>query len=607
MQVNVEKLMSQRDGGTLRSAIAPLMNIPLRQRLIVVFGQFMSSIVEMVGLATIVPLLATVSFGSGSDSQVHMGGMRMVINEIFHFLLGSIGLTVNIGTLMLVVVALLSIKSAISIGMMRYIGDLMADITTSVRMAMIRNLLNANWTYFAGQPLARLVSGTGNEAAAVGEAFLCSATILSTFLQVAAYVLVALVISWKLSILAVLIGVFMFGTFGRLVQAGKQASKQHSRRLRKMASSFTDTVLGMKPIKAMGRQARFASLFEADARELHATMRTKVVSSEFASELQEPVVAALLCVGLYLATTAWHLQLHEEVVIAVLLIRMTSALSVVQRTLHRLLSSQDMYRQAGRLLRESAAAREQMTGAVRPKLKDGIQFKDVSFAYRAPRPVLRNVNWNLPAGRITALVGPSGAGKSTMVDLVMGLREPVEGAVLVDGVDLREVNLLAWRHLIGYVPQEITLFNDSIFNNVTLGEPDFTNDDVNRALQAAGAMTFVNMLQDGVQYSVGERGHRLSGGQRQRIAIARALIRNPALLVLDEATTGLDQETERQICEAVRQLAKDRELTVLAISHHPIWANIADTVYAVSNRTVTLVEDRWSPLARAADGSRQVS
>lgn len=584
MRVNIERLMAGRSGGTLRMVIEPLMTIPMRQRLVVVLGQFASSVIELIGLATIVPLLAMVSFGP--NAKVHAGGLKMVINELFHTLMATIGLTVNIGTLMIVVVALLSIKSAISIGMMRHIGDVMASITTSVRVAMIRNLLNANWTYFSGQRLGRLVSGTRTEAAAVGDAFLCSATILSTFLQVLAYVAVALVISWKLSILVVFIGIFMFGTFGKLVQAGKEASKQHSKRLRRMASGFTDAVLGMKPIKAMGRQARFASLFESDARELHAAMRTKVVSSEFASELQEPVVAALLCVGLYLATTQWHLELHEQVVVGLLLIRITSSLSAIQRILHRLVSVQEMYRQAGCLLRESALAREVLTGTIEPTLSKCVEFQQVTFGYRPDRPILRKADWTLPAGRITALIGPSGEGKSTIVDLVMGLREPDEGEILIDGVSLRKIDLLAWRHLIGYVPQEVMLFNDTLFSNVTLGEPGFSEADVTEALRAAGAMSFVDTLAEGLQYKVGERGHRLSGGQRQRVAIARALVRQPALLVLDEATTGLDQKTEREICDAVRQIARDRPLTVLTISHHPIWVEIADLVFTISHKSI---------------------
>jgi ATP-binding cassette subfamily C protein len=141
---------------------------------------------------------------------------------------------------------------------------------------------------------------------------------------------------------------------------------------------------------------------------------------------------------------------------------------------------------------------------------------------------------------------------------------------------------MQWRRMIGYVPQEVMLFNDSIFNNVTLRESGFSEADVVAALRAAGAMSFVNEYKEGVHYSVGERGHRLSGGQRQRIAIARALVRNPTLLILDEATAGLDKKTELEISNSIVDIARSRELTVVTISHNPIWSTVADEVYLVS-------------------------
>jgi ATP-binding cassette subfamily C protein len=547
-------------------------------------GLFFSSVMELLGLAMIIPLLSAVSFGA--DAVNSMSATKTGINAAFSSVLGLVGLSPNIVTLILLVVFGLSIKSGISIGVMRHVGDLMADITTSVRMALVRALLNANWPYFSGQPLGRLINGSGAESGAVGESFLCSATLIAILLQVIAYAVISVLVSWKLSVVAVLIGLTMLFTFGRLVRITKQASKQHSRQLRELASSFTDSVLGMKPIKAMGRQARFADLFETDAKKLHATMRTKVLSGEFASEFQEPLIAALLCMGLYVATTEWHLKLHQQVIIGLLLIRLITALQMAQRTYQRLVSLQDMYNSVGHLLRESLEAEEIYTGTIVPTFKRGVGFNAVSFGYSGADQILRQVDWHLPVGQISALVGLSGAGKSTVVDLIMGLRQPTEGTVSVDGVDLKDVDITQWRHTIGYVPQEVNLFNDTIYNNVTLGEPDFEESDVVEALEAAGAMSFIQLQPEKLDYHVGERGHRLSGGQRQRIAIARALVRRPTLLILDEATTGLDKVVEAEICTEIRNLVRNRGITVLAISHQPIWSDIAKETFVLEGRVV---------------------
>jgi ATP-binding cassette, subfamily C, bacterial len=173
-------------------------------------------------------------------------------------------------------------------------------------------------------------------------------------------------------------------------------------------------------------------------------------------------------------------------------------------------------------------------------------------------------------------LGPSGEGKTTLVDLVIGLLRPQQGRLMLDGVPLDEVDRGAWRHSIGYVPQEVFLFHDSLWRNITLGDTDFTADDVKQALMSAGAWGFACALEDGLETVVGERGSRLSGGQRQRISIARALIRKPQLLILDEATSALDAETEADIAETLRRLTP--QVTILAITHRSSLVRHADVI-----------------------------
>ena len=194
---------------------------------------------------------------------------------------------------------------------------------------------------------------------------------------------------------------------------------------------------------------------------------------------------------------------------------------------------------------------------------------------------------DIPHARITTLTGRSGVGKSTLVDILVGLHRPSGGRVLVDGRDLLTFDLTAWRRMIGYVPQDVSLFHTTVLDNVTLGEGDVKEAEVVDALEAAGAWSFVELLQDGLHYIVGERGLGLSGGQRQRIAIARALFHRPRLLILDEATTGLDQATEHEICVTIKRLVREQDLTVLAISHQSAWQAIADCVYRIKDaRTI---------------------
>jgi ATP-binding cassette subfamily C protein len=232
------------------------------------------------------------------------------------------------------------------------------------------------------------------------------------------------------------------------------------------------------------------------------------------------------------------------------------------------------------LIERAKAEREDTGGSNRPSLDRAVELRDVCISYDG-QSLLDRLCLELPAGRITAIVGPSGAGKTTVVDLITGLVDPESGRVLIDGVPLCEIDLRAWRGAIGYVPQETILLNDSIRTNVTFGDPEVTDVQIEKALRDADIWDFVARLPDGIDTSVGERGALLSGGQRQRVAIARALVHEPRLLVLDEATAALDAASESEIWTSVEKLRG--RTTVVAISHQPALVAIADRVYRLEN------------------------
>ena len=198
-------------------------------------------------------------------------------------------------------------------------------------------------------------------------------------------------------------------------------------------------------------------------------------------------------------------------------------------------------------------------------LRGEIVFEGVDFEYESGKPVLRDINVTIPAGESVSLVGASGAGKSTFVSMVLRLYDPVKGRILLDGIDLRELDLEILRANIAYVPQMPLLFNQSVRDNILVGRPEAEESEVMEAARQANALAFIQDLPEGFDTILSERGNSLSGGQRQRIAIARAFLKNAPILILDEATSALDKESDRLIQEAVTRLAKNR--TTLSISH----------------------------------------
>jgi ATP-binding cassette subfamily C protein len=284
-------------------------------------------------------------------------------------------------------------------------------------------------------------------------------------------------------------------------------------------------------------------------------------------------------------------------VTGILLANMVSSVGKIQRAYQKAVLFESAFQSAEELIREAESAPEPNPGTEPPSFEERVRLAHVTFAYNQT-PVLQDVSIEVPAFAMTVLAGPSGAGKTTMVDLILGLNHPTSGQVLIDERPLATIDLQQWRGMVGYVPQELLLFHDTIQANVSLGDPRIGEAEVRAALETAGAWGFVSALPGGVQEIVGEKGARLSGGQRQRIALARALVLNPRLLILDEVTSALDPDTAYEIAAAIRELS-DR-VTILVISHRPEFLEIADRLYRVEHGEVTLIDALPERRARLA-------
>ena len=226
-----------------------------------------------------------------------------------------------------------------------------------------------------------------------------------------------------------------------------------------------------------------------------------------------------------------------------------------------------------------------------------IVYDDVTFAYRDGEPVLEDVSFTVPRGSVVALVGPSGAGKSTVVDLLSRFFDVTDGSVSIDGRDVRDLRVTELRSLMGIVSQETVLFHDSVRANIAYGRPDASLEQVEAAARAANAHEFVERMEDGYDTLVGERGVELSGGQRQRIAIARAILRDPPILVFDEATSALDTESERLIQDAIERLLEGR--TVFVVAHRLSTVQRADQILVLEGGRIVEQGDHQTLLAQS--------
>ncbi|MEZ5862310.1 MAG: ABC transporter ATP-binding protein [Geminicoccaceae bacterium] len=448
-------------------------------------------------------------------------------------------------------------------------------------------MLNVRWPYFTRHPVGRLANSVSLDSTRAGDAYLVATTYTATVFQAGITLVVALLVSWKVALVRLLVGALIALVLLPLVKMAKRAGNKQRQRTEDIVTLLSDTLSNIKPLKAMSRQAQFAEFFSRRTGKLRNALQQEAMSRHLMKSLREPIVAMAVAGAFYFVHTSGVVALPELLVMGVLLSRIISTLGKVQELEQRAQNLQASYWSVHGLVAEAEAESEQFTGTRQPTFNEGCSLDRVTFGY-GEKPVLKNASLTIPAGQLTVITGPSGVGKTTITDLLLGLLTPQSGTVRVDGVPLDELDVRAWRSMLGYVPQELALFHDSVLANVTLGDPAFDAAAAEEALRLAGAWDFVAALPNGIEQVVGERGTMLSGGQRQRIALARALVVKPKLLILDEVTSALDPETEAAICANVRQLSG--RVSIVAITHRPIWVELADRLYEVGPTGITTKE-----------------
>ncbi len=532
--------------------------------LITLTALLIAGIVAGISLTALLPVLSLATDpDAASDDNLLVRG------------LSAAGLSPTLGVLLSVLVIGMAIKSLITLFANRHVGYTVAQIATDLRLNLLRALLEARWDYYVHQPVGALGNSMATEAARAANAYLDGSRTVALLIETLVYVTVAMMVSWQATLVAMGFATLIIFGFGRLVRTSKRAGSRQTQLLRSLMSRMTDTLQSVKALKAMGLSARANLVLEGETGQLNKALRREVFSREALSSLYEPVIIAFTALGLFVAVSYYAVPLASILVLIILLVRVMAALGKVQRYYQKMVIDESAYWAMTATIERAELAREACSGGKEPSFQQQIMMDNVSLAF-GERQVLRSLSLTLESGSFTTIIGPSGSGKTTIIDILTGLLAPSAGQVLIDGVSMSECDISLWRRMIGYVPQETLLLHDTIEHNVTLGDPDLQAADTERALRAAGAWDFVSANPDGMSAIVGERGGKLSGGQRQRLCIARALVRQPKLLILDEATSALDPESEAAICATLEALRG--RITILAISHQSGLASVADRV-----------------------------
>lgn len=558
--------MSSRQEGSLAMLSAFVRAYPGRTA-IALLALIVAGVMDGLGLSL---LLSMLNLATGVEDDPSLP------EQIALDVVDRLGLEPTLVTLLGLGVGMIALKAVIVLLANRQVGYTVAHVATDLRLQLVRAVMHSRWRYYLAQPVGKLSNAMATEAHRASEGFFHGAVMATQTISALIYAALALMISWQASLIALGFGAGLLALLHFLIRMAGGAGRRQTGLLKSLLSVMTDQLGAVKPLKAMAREDHIDQLLSGQTRDLKKALKNQVVAKAALTALQEPMLAILVGVGFFFFLVQMNMPMATVMIMIFLIARSVNHLAKGQRALQHMVISESAYWSLRTTIEEAEAEREPARGFRKPSLEHSIRFDEVSFRY-ADQPVLDRISLTIKAGQLTVLTGPSGSGKTTLIDLVAGLLHPGSGQVLVDEVSLLEIDHHQWRRMIGYVPQDSLLINDTVFSNLTLGDPDLTAADAEQALRLADAWDFVDRLPQGLQTPLGERGGTLSGGQRQRLAIARALIHRPALLVLDEATSSLDSESEAAVIKTIEHL-KGR-LSLLAVSHDEALVQVADRVY----------------------------
>ena len=553
----------------------------------------LSTILSLFSFATIIPVLQLL-FGLSSIDATYLdmsqaSGLQEMVevgkNNIYYFLECQISERGGSYVLLLLggcLVVLTGLKCLTAWLANYYMVPIRTGVLRDLRESLYKKVVSLPIGFFTEEKKGDVMSRMTNDVNEV------EASIMSTLdmlfkdpVMILVYLVTLFCISWQLTLFVLLLLPVAGLLIGRIGRSLKKASNRGQEQNAEILTQIEETLGGLRVVKAFNAEGklveRFGVLINATRATFNRINRRYYLAHPVSEFLGTILIAVLLWFGGVLilddnasidaATFIYYLVIFYSI------IGPAKDLSKASYSIRKGMASLE---RIDKILNTKNNIREISNSNKLDDFQDVIRYEDVSFGYRSDRMVLRGINLAIRKGQTVALVGQSGSGKTTIADLLPRFYDPQAGRITIDGVDIRRLKTYDLRALMGNVNQEAILFNDTFYNNITFGVEHASMEAVREAARIANADDFIMATPDQYQTTIGDRGSRLSGGQRQRISIARAILKNPPILILDEATSALDTESEKLVQEALENLMKDR--TTLVVAHRLSTIRQADLI-----------------------------
>ena len=548
----------------------------------------LSVIFGVVNYALIDPLLTVLFQPQSMDVQIVKPAFALdpaYFEELFSYYLTKVMTASGMLKGLMFVCAFFVVASLLS-NITRYLSqrilvNMRTYIMQNIRKDLFRKISSLHVEYFHNQKKGDILSSISNDVTEVQNGVADSFhVIFREPLLVLGFLGALFYMSPKLTMVTLLTLPFSALVIGKISRSLKRKAADTQSLMGRIVSHFEEAISGVRIIKAFNAQKYVMGSFDETNHRHKTSSKNMFNKQEMASPLSEflgiTVAASVLFYGGWLQLRG-ELGMDMPAFVVYIgfywrVLEPAKAMSKAYASIQRgLVSGRRLFA----ILDVENPIVESKDAVELEDFKDGIEFRNVNFAY-AQEPVLKNINLKIEKGKMVAIVGPSGGGKSTMADLLPRFYDIEDGEILLDGRNIKDYKLESLISVMGIVTQEAILFNDTVFNNIAFGMENVTQEDVERAARIANAHDFIMQMEQGYQTNIGDRGAKLSGGQRQRLSIARAVLKNPPVLILDEATSALDTESERLVQDALTNLMKNR--TSIVIAHRLSTIRNADEI-----------------------------
>ncbi|MBQ6732667.1 MAG: ABC transporter ATP-binding protein [Paludibacteraceae bacterium] len=559
-----------------------------RKSIVGVFAfNLLSTVLSLFSFAMIVPILE-ILFGIASpvhELPVYGGDiLEYGKNLLYYYVTGFMGDHGQVFTLMVlsgVFVLITFLKVITYYAGSMFLANMHTGVTRDLRNSILDKILTLPMSFFSSERKGDIMSRLSVDVADVEGSIMGSLDLLvKNPLAIIIYLITLILISWQLTVFVLILLPFAGIVMGIVGKNLKKDSIEVGAEQGTLTAQIEETLGGMRIIKAFNAEGKIKTRFHAQTEKIRDALLRVIKRQYLAHPMSEflgtLIISIVICFGGWLIIGA-HTGLEAPVFIYYLLIfySIINPIKELSRCVYGIRKGLGSLERIDKIMN----SQNPLTCPENPKTIDtftnAIEYRGVSFRYK-DEWVLRNINLTIERGKTVALVGASGSGKSTLVDLLPRFWDVQEGGIYIDGINVKDFERHNLRSFMGNVNQEAILFNDTVFNNIAFGVENATEADVIAAAKIANAHDFISAMPEGYYSNIGDRGCKLSGGQRQRISIARAILKNPPILILDEATSALDTESERLVQDALDGLMKNR--TTIVIAHRLSTVVNADSI-----------------------------